>query len=83
MGRSVLYTILHDTVNLEIFAKILFSRNFAYTKFREIKSSVKWRNHCRLLIKENHALVAIFTSQICPITKVAKIKFSRKFPDLQ
>ena len=60
MGRSVLYTILHDTVNSEIFARVLFSRNFTYTKFREIKSSVKWRNHCRLLIKENHALVANF-----------------------
>ena len=27
------------TVNLEIFARVLFSRNFAYAKFRENKSS--------------------------------------------
>ena len=33
------------TVNSEIFARILFSRNFAYAKFRENKTLVKWRNH--------------------------------------
>ena len=30
---------LHGTVNLEIFARVLFSRTFAYAKFREIKAS--------------------------------------------
>ena len=29
----------HTTVDSEIFARVLFSRNFAYAKFREIKSS--------------------------------------------
>ena len=37
-----------STVNLEIFARILFSRNFAYVKFRENKTLVK--SHSRLLI---------------------------------
>ena len=39
------------TVNLEIFARVLFSRNFAYAKFREIITLAKWQNHSfRLLI---------------------------------
>ena len=33
------------TVNSEIFEKVLFSRNFAYAKFRETKILAKWRNH--------------------------------------
>ena len=33
------------TVNSEIFARVLFSRNFAYAKFRENKILAKWRNH--------------------------------------
>ena len=32
------------TVNSEIFAKVLFSRNFAYAKFREYKVLAKCRN---------------------------------------
>ena len=34
-----------NTVNSEIFARTLFSRNFAYAKFRENKTLAKWRNH--------------------------------------
>ena len=35
-----------NTVNSEIFARVLFSRNFAYAaKFRENKTLAKWRNH--------------------------------------
>ena len=33
------------TVNSEIFARVLFSRNFAYEKFRENNTLAKWRNH--------------------------------------
>ena len=33
------------TVNSEIFARNLFSGNFAYAKFRENKILPKWRNH--------------------------------------
>ena len=36
---------LHTTVNLEIFMRVLFSRNFAYEKFCENKILAKWRNH--------------------------------------
>ena len=38
-------TILMDTVISEVFARILFSRNFAYAKFRENKILAKWRNY--------------------------------------
>ena len=34
-----------DTVNSEIFARTLFSRNFAYAKFRENKTLERWQNH--------------------------------------
>ena len=34
----------HDTINPEIFARILFSRNFAYAKFLENKFLTKLRN---------------------------------------
>ena len=38
--------VLHcTTVNSEIFARALFSRNFAYGRFRENKTLVKWQNH--------------------------------------
>ena len=33
------------TVNSEIFARVLFSRNFAFAKFREIQILAKRRNH--------------------------------------
>ena len=32
-------------VNSEIFARVLFLRNFTYAKFRENKTLVKWLNH--------------------------------------
>ena len=34
-----------NTVNSEFFATTLFSRNFAYAKFRENKTLEKWQNH--------------------------------------
>ena len=34
-----------STVNMEIFERVLFSRNFAYAKFRENEILAKWRNH--------------------------------------
>ena len=34
-----------DTVNSEFFARVLFSRNFAYAKFCENKTLAKWQNH--------------------------------------
>ena len=34
-----------NTVKSEIFARTLFSRNFAYAKFRENKTLTKWQNY--------------------------------------
>ena len=73
-----------DTVDSQIFARVLFSRNFAYAKFREMKSS---RNGEIIMLftyigKSCHSR-DFFTSQICLLTLFAKIKFSRKFPNLQ
>ena len=45
VGISGKIAILRDTVNSEIFARVLFTRNFAYAKFRENKILAKWRNH--------------------------------------
>ena len=39
---------LNDIGNLEIFARVLFSRNFAYAKFHENENLTK--SHCQLLI---------------------------------
>ena len=47
-----------NTVNLEIFSRVLFSRNFVYAKFHENKTQAK--SHCCLLILVNHALVVNF-----------------------
>ena len=37
--------VIIDTVNSESFERVLFSRNFAYAKFRENKILAQWRNH--------------------------------------
>ena len=36
---------VQNTVNSNIFVRVLFLRNFAYAKFRENKDLPKWRNH--------------------------------------
>ena len=66
------------TVNSEIFARVLFSR-----KFRENKILVKWRNHCHLLMKVNHVIVANFCVANISFNAICENKFSRKFPNLQ
>ena len=44
MGLSATsLTTIIGTVNLEIFARVLFSRNFAYAKFRENKNLRKMK----------------------------------------
>ena len=49
-------------VNSEIFARVLFSRNFAFAKYRENKIPRKMAKPlCRLLISLNHALVTNFS----------------------
>ena len=72
-----------NTVNWETFARVLFSRNFAYAKFRENKTS---RNAEITLSftdigKSCHSR-DFLASQMCIYTQFANIKFSRKFPDL-
>ena len=80
MRREIQLHYKQYTVNSEIFAGVLISRNFAFSKFRGEMT----KSHCRLLMKVKHALVAILLPpQICLLTLFAKIKFSRKFPDLQ
>ena len=50
-----------STVNSEIFARVLFSRNFVYAKFREKQNPREMaKSLCCLLIKVNRAIVAIF-----------------------
>ena len=72
------------TVNSEIFARILFSRDFAYAKFRENKIFEKWRNHSSFTdISKPCPSRDFLTFQICLLTLFVKIKFSRKFPNLQ
>ena len=56
---------------MKIFARVLFSRNFAYAKFREIKLS-------------RYGEITLSSTDICKNHALfAKIKFSRKFPNLQ
>ena len=72
------------TVDSEIFSRVLLSRNFAYAKFRDNKILAKWRNHSVFtdIGKSCHSH-DFFTSQIYLLTLFMKIKFSRKFQDLQ
>ena len=72
------------TVNSEIFARVLFSRNFAYAKFVKIKPSrigettLSFTDLCK-----SRPCREFSTSQICVVTLFAKINFSLKFPNLQ
>ena len=43
--RKCLFLLFLYIINSEIFSRVLFSRNFAYGKFRENEILVKWRNH--------------------------------------
>ena len=70
---------LKCTVNSEIFTRVLFSRNFAYAKFREKNSRY---------VEISLSLTDVVYScpscdfemwQICLLTKFAKIKFSQNF----
>ena len=77
------------TLNSEIFVRILFAQNFAYAKFRENKTLAIWQNHCRLLIYsvgKPCLSCKFFTSDlnICLLMLLfTKVKFLRKFPNLQ
>ena len=70
------------TVNSEIYARVLFSRNFAYAKLGENKIlqriTLPFTNIGKSCPSGN-----FLSSQICLKSLFAKIKLSRKFPDLQ
>ena len=74
-----------DAVNSENFARTLFSRNFAYAKFRENKTLAKWQNHFFVLIDIGKSCLnrEFFTSLMFLLMLFAKIKLSRKLPNLQ
>ena len=73
--------VLNYTVNLEIFARVIFSRNFACANFRENKTlakSLPFSDAGKSCFSRD-----ILTSQVCLLELFAKIKSSRKFPKLQ
>ena len=59
------------TVNSEIFARVLFLRNFAYGKFCENKILAKSRNHS-FHYCESYQSREIFRSKVCLLTLFAK-----------
>ena len=61
---SILLSKVGITVNLEIFARVLFSRDFAYAKFRENKILAKWRNYSVVLNVANMPFNAILENKI-------------------
>ena len=74
------------TINSEIIARVLFSRNFA----NAIRSFVKISpsRNCDITLSFTNGGKScpnreFLTSQICLLTLFAKIKFLRKFPNLQ
>ena len=52
-------------------------------RFRENKTLAKWRNQLFTDIGKSYPSCEFLTSQICLLTLFAKIKLSRKFPNLQ
>ena len=79
LKKSLVYCNKPYSINSKIFARALFSRNFV-----KIKSS---RNgEITLLftdLRKSFPNREFLTSQICLLALFAKIKFSRKIPDLQ
>ena len=69
------------TVNSEIFARVLFSRNFANAKFHENKILTKSLSFTD--IGKSCLSRKFLTWQISLLRLFKKIKFSRKFPNLQ
>ena len=68
-------------VNLEISSRVLFSWIFAYAKFREVKTLAKSLSFTDIGI--SCPSCEFLTSQICLLMLFVKIRFSRKFPNLQ
>ena len=63
---------------------VLFLRNFAYARFGENKILTNWRDHSVYTdIGISRPCHEFSTTQICVLTLFAKIKFSRKYPNLK
>ena len=70
---------LASTVTSEIFAKVLFSENFVKIKpSGYVEITLSFSNLGKLWHSRD-----FLTSKICLLTIFAKIRFSRKFPELQ
>ena len=77
-------TIVFDTVNSEIFARVYFRETSHMRSFVKIKSSQN--SEITLLftdIEKSCPSRELLATQICLLTLFAKIKLSRKFPNLQ
>ena len=74
-----------STVNSEIFARVLFRETSHMRSFVKTKSSriAKFSTLSITDIGKSCPSREILTSQVCLLTLFAKIRFSRKFPDLQ
>ena len=83
MRLLVLCVSMLATVNSEIFARVLFSRNFAYAKFCEKNGRTDEITLSFTDIGQSCLSRELSTSQICILTLLAEMKFSRKFPNLQ
>ena len=74
-----MFCYLLHTVNSEIFVRVLFSQNFMKIKSSQnSKITLSFTEICKLCLSRE-----FLTSQICLLTLFAKIKFSRKFSNLQ
>ena len=69
------------TVNLGIFTRVLLSWIFAYAKFHEVKTLAKSLSFTDIGISCPSR--EFLMSQICLLMLLAKIRFSRKFRNLQ
>ena len=73
-----------EAVNSKIYARFPFSRNFAYVEFREKKNTHEMaKTLCPTDVGKSCQIREFLTWLICLLMLFAKIKLSRKFPNLQ
>ena len=87
MFPSVLFT-FPDTADSDIFARVLFSRNFAFWRGFYFRVKIKSSRNDEIILSFTDTgkpcLCRDFlTSQVCLLTLFAKIRFSRKILNLQ
>ena len=71
-------------VNSEVFARVLFSRNFADAEFHENKTLAQRQSSLSFTdVGISCQSRKFLTWQICLLSLLVKIKFYRKFPNLQ